>query len=966
MNPLTSDDAALAADDLDSYLEAFESDQHALGPDSLAVYLPAADHPQFCAIAAEMVRVDLERRTQHGQAARLGDYRASIPRLFADPDLLSVVAFEEYRLRRRNGEDVGPEQLARAYSIDPASWPKLHGKDEPPAEFATCPGISEAGQWFDGFELVEELGRGAFGVVFLAKQQELSLREVVLKITPRRSVEAQRLAKLQHTNITPIYSMHTHGPWLGICMPFLGRRTLAGFAGPGARADLASTLANRLDETVRTADQEPSLIGAPLKPESPSPRVPSDENAAVEVVRQLAEGLAHAHARGIVHSDIKPANVLVGDDGVARLLDFNLAMDGDAADVRTLTVGGTLPYLAPEHLEALRNGSRVAAASDVYSLGVLLYELIVGRQPFATPVDTADWEAMAEQRRAFSSDQLSETPLSPSIRAVIASVLSPDPAKRYTAAALAEDLGRHLADRPLLHVREPLSRQSVRKWSRRNAAVLRGAGVFALAGAIALAVGLAANRGVELARLDAAQGYEAFQSSALSARLLLHAPGSEPECWLRGAERASTALSQFAGSNSPRRSRLTSYQLDTVERETLALQRLLREYEHRQQAGGVSSTPLGIIPDADSQDVISAAAGKVSAGDYESAIRLLDDMSGATASDPVRWLLLANSLAAEGRLPDAEAGYTALVALQPDAMAGYYYRGLARLQSGKFSLAADDFTAALERSPDTACLLLNRAVAYRGLGLHGAAEQDVSRAIVLDGTNPRAWLLRADLRQSLGNASGAADDVQEGLTRAPKDDLGWSARGMALLENSPEQAAAELRQGLSLFPESASLLKNLVHVLADRLDRHADARGYAQRLSELRPNDPSAQLSLAVLNARGGDVEAALRALPELHPETATPLEALQVACAYALLTQVDAAHAQPALRWLQASLRKEPRLCLRAAKDPDLAVLRATQEYRELMQASMRLSTTTPAGQRFAREPDSAREAARSAAVAP
>ncbi|TWT66256.1 Serine/threonine-protein kinase PknB [Posidoniimonas polymericola] len=949
MKPLTPTDHEPAGDDLDLYVEAFESDAHAVGPDALAAYLPAADHPAFAEIVTEMVRVDLERRTLRGEPARLRDYQAVVPAMFATPSVLAPAAFEEYRLRKRSGEQLRPEQVAAEYSIDAAHWPS----GSVPDAATSRPEEPQVGDQFAGFELVELLGRGAFGAVFVSRQHELSSREVVLKITPKRSVEAQRLAKLHHTNITPIYSMHTHEGWLGICMPYLGRQTLAAFTGAGARGDLASTLAKRLDETIKAPKPgaKPRSLRRAEKAERRSQ--PTAERAALEIVRQLADGLAHAHARGIVHSDIKPANILLGDDGVARLLDFNLASDSTAADTQTLVVGGTLPYLAPEHLDALSRGQAVRPASDVYSLGVLLYQLVTGKAPFppgtlgpgakAPEPAALNLETLAEERRRFSLESPAADALSPTVRALLRKSLAADPADRYQAAELADDLARHLDDLPLRHTGEPASRQRLAKWGRRNRTTLRWAGMLALAAGIAAVSGIALNRSHRLERVEAQREFDAFDNDALAARLMLHTPGSEPEIWSRGSAAAELALARFAPPHATRLGLLTAEQAAAVARETQNLSHLLAELDRRQHGDSGAVAPLGLQPSLGSSDPIAAAAALMTSRDYAGAIRLLTEVDAAYASDPVRWLLLGNALAATGRLNDADSAYTALIALQPDAMAGYYNRGLARVQAGRQSLAVDDFSAALSRSPQTACVLLNRAVASRGIGQFESAEQDATRALEIDNSDCRAWLLRADLRRSLGNAQGTKSDVERGLTLEPRDDLGWSARGMALATTDPEQAAEQLQRGAALFPNSVSLHKNLIFVLADRLDRPADAMRHAQRLAQLRPHDPTAKLSLAVLHARAGDRAAALAALPELAPEQATPIDALQQACVYSLTSASVDSDAAKAVDWLQAAFAKEPRLGLRAAKDPDLAALRRLPAYRELIGASLRLSMPKP-----------------------
>ncbi len=103
---------------------------------------------------------------------------------------------------------------------------------------------------------------------------------------------------------------------------------------------------------------------------------------------RLADGLGHAHERGILHRDLKPANILLADDGQPMLLDFNLSEDLKLRSrAPAAFIGGTLPYMAPEQLQAFQHGTCGGdARSDIFSLGVILYELLTGEHPFPLPV----------------------------------------------------------------------------------------------------------------------------------------------------------------------------------------------------------------------------------------------------------------------------------------------------------------------------------------------------------------------------------------------------------------------------------------------------------------------------------------------------------------------------------------------------------------------------------------------------
>src|SRR5262249_9503663 len=116
--------------------------------------------------------------------------------------------------------------------------------------------------------------------------------------------------------------------------------------------------------------------------------------AAVWIVARLAEGLDHAHSRGLLHRDLKPANILLAADGTPMLLDFNLAAerqpDSAEGEIRRAMVGGTIPYMAPEHLDAFNPRGTTAPEAvderaDIYALGLILFELLSGEHPFPSP-----------------------------------------------------------------------------------------------------------------------------------------------------------------------------------------------------------------------------------------------------------------------------------------------------------------------------------------------------------------------------------------------------------------------------------------------------------------------------------------------------------------------------------------------------------------------------------------------------
>ncbi|MFO0891548.1 MAG: protein kinase [Isosphaeraceae bacterium] len=314
-----------------------------------------------------------------------------------------------------------------------------------------------------GYEIERELGRGAMGVVYLARHVRLN-RPCALKvilagshadpvILVRFLTEAEAVAKLQHPGIVQI---HHIGEADGL--PFLELEYA-----PGGSLDRA------LDGTPWPARRAATLVEA------------------------LAGALAEAHRRGVVHRDLKPGNILIAADGTPKVADFGLAksLNMESGLTATESILGSPTYMAPEQAEG--RAKEVGPLADVYALGVILYELLVGRPPFrgATVLETLE--------QVKSAEPVPPSRLVPGVprdlETVALSCLQKEPAKRYgSAEALADDLRRFLDDRPIL-ARRPGPIERLVRWGRRNRGLAASlAAIATLLTAIAIGSTVAAVR----------------------------------------------------------------------------------------------------------------------------------------------------------------------------------------------------------------------------------------------------------------------------------------------------------------------------------------------------------------------------------------------------------------------------------------------------------------------------------------
>ena len=324
------------------------------------------------------------------------------------------------------------------------------------------------------FRLREQLGAGGMGIVYLAEQISLH-RRVALKVLRPESLyfpharerfqrEAEAVARLKHPGIVPIYGV---GEELGV--PFLAMEFIEG----ATLAQVLEQLPGQRPDALEGRDLERAVLAGAADASVATGATPftgSWVDAVVEVARQVAEALQHAHERGIVHRDVKPSNIVLTPSGQARLLDFGLAELSDVDRLtRTGSALGTLHYMAPEQLQ----GGTADARSDVYSLGATLYELLTLRPPHAGETRHQLEGSILAGR--FESVRTRNRRAPVELDLVCAKALDVDPDRRYASAReLAEDLANVLARRPV-RARSPGPALLLRRWTQRHPAMTTAA-----------------------------------------------------------------------------------------------------------------------------------------------------------------------------------------------------------------------------------------------------------------------------------------------------------------------------------------------------------------------------------------------------------------------------------------------------------------------------------------------------------
>jgi serine/threonine protein kinase/tetratricopeptide (TPR) repeat protein len=529
------------------------------------------------------------------------------------------------------------------------------------------------------YQIIREIGRGGMGIVYEAHQKSLN-RQVALKVLPFAAVldqrqiarfrnEAQAAAQLHHPHIVPVYAVGQEQGVYYYAMQYVAGQTLAavisecGDSSPlwiseDGESPTSLVRSNGLekesgDKSPHSKDTRPLAALSTLRTTRPHDFF----RTVARLGKEAAEALQHAHEFGIIHRDVKPSNLLVDEEGKLWVTDFGLARMQTGSGV-TLTgdVVGTLRYMSPE--QASGQSALVDVRTDVYSLGVTLYELLTKRAAF--PGD----DRQDVMRRIAAEEPISPRRLNQSVpidlETIVLSAMSKTRDERYpTARALADDLERFLVGKPTL-ARRPTLADRAAKWARRHRPlVLVGACALAMMSAISsVAVVLLAREQARTseALVQAEESAKAARESfARAERHFLQAREAVDQFGMRLAER----LLDIPGAEPVRRDVL----LDTLKYYRKFLNdagddpKLRHELALAHFKSGVIGAKLGATGDAIKE--------------YRAAQKLFGDLvaNDVSSADAVSQLALAHNnlallLAGAGKVDQARGEYKSAIAIQ--------------------------------------------------------------------------------------------------------------------------------------------------------------------------------------------------------------------------------------------------------------------------------------------------------------
>lgn len=823
-----------------------ESQHHLQSPGNL---------PSGCS-TVERLAEDMVVRWRQGERPLTERYLDRFPHLRQCPEAVLELIAEELALRDEFAEPISLAELNERFPLWPAQLRALVQCQRALGSRTTQ--FPAPGDVLGDFHLVSELGRGSHARVYLASQPSLGSRLVVLKLGSAIGHEHLSLARLQHSHIVPLYSVHefpTHG-LRGLCLPYFGGATLSDVLSRIRPRGQSATGGDLLAALQRDGSVVPAAPPDSLMWESLKTATFLDVICWIGVC--LADALQYAHDRGLLHLDLKPSNVLLAADGVPMLLDFHLARAPiHAGDPPPPWLGGTPGYMAPEQLDALqavRDGTTVPRAldarADVYSLGVVLKEALStaaqgGRNP-STSVGVAD---------------------------ILTRCTATNPEDRYpTAMALANDLRRHLANLTLSGVPNRSIAERWQKWRRRRphslTVILAFSALAAVFGGWTIHTGRLAERATSVYRegqTHLTQGryndaIEAFRSGEmLVGGLPLY---RELRTQLREsklmAERAQAAVELHlvceqirplyaADFATPAQSQLVERRCRELweQRESLAAKldgQMTPELDRRWRTDLLdvailasrlrerSASPAAkrdihreALLTLDQAENLLGASGVLyleraryarALGLYtvaEQATGLAQDYPPATAWDH---LVVGRYYLASGDVRRAMGEMDRCLQRDPQSIWAHYYKGICCLQLKHAIEALAEFSACTVLAPNMAWCIHNMGQAYTETGELELALTNFDRALVLDPSLSASFLGRATIYQR----KGRYDDALADLRRAADG-------GISLAEVEYRTALVYLAKG-----ERSASIANLRSCLK-REPRHIQAQEALARVT---------------------------------------------------------------------------------------------------------------------------------------
>tara|TARA_R110002049_G_scaffold2750_2_gene21531 strand:- start:338765 stop:341035 length:2271 start_codon:yes stop_codon:yes gene_type:complete len=397
-------------DRLEASLEQFLAEAPINHRSELLRFVPEhpAEDAQF--ILVELIKLDMAMIAEAGDVPRIEDYLEPLKDHLSRDQIPVDLVLEELQLRKEAGEEPSPQEYAARFpQFDTIIGPLLGSQENTQAiSKRGAPPELAIGQTIDDFVIIQALGSGAFAHVYLAQQQSMQ-RLVALKVSRGTGAEPQALAQLDHPNIVRVFDQRML-PESGLHLMYMQ------YQPGGTLADVVRSVRETRehqrggDSLLASVDRQ-MLRSAQAVPDRSSIRDWLAEATwpmiVVWIGVQLAEALEEAHRQGVLHRDVKPANVLLSGEAVPKLADFNVSLTGAAGRAGAAsTFGGSIGYMAPEHLQAVSADSDltqddVGEPADFYSLAILLWELWQGHRPFRQDGSPSSWtQAVGQQLRS--------------------------------------------------------------------------------------------------------------------------------------------------------------------------------------------------------------------------------------------------------------------------------------------------------------------------------------------------------------------------------------------------------------------------------------------------------------------------------------------------------------------------------------------------------------------------------------